>query len=178
MLQAKLSSSVPHFSTKESQNTLCTYDQKAKELFVMDITDKEQLKLAPIRVKKSNKEDDQIEGWTMLEPNKLLCLTSSGSVKCIMYKQTSQGLSIQRNKIVDYLCLYCGQLQTKSSQYITHVYLCHRGPAYCPYCNREYIDSKTMREHKKACKYRRTVENCSWQGSLILREYKRHQKKH
>ena len=144
----------------------------------MNITDKEQLTLAPLRMKKQNKEPDQIEGWTMMEPNKILCLTSSGSVKYIVYKQTAQGLSIQQNRIVDYICLYCGQLQTKSSHYITHVHLCHRGPAYCQYCNREYIDSKTMREHKKACKYRCTVKNCSWRGSKILKEYKRHLKKH
>ena len=175
VLQAKLSSSVPRFSTKESQNILGSYNQIAKELFVLEVTENEQLKLVPIRIKQ---EAEQIEGWTTLESNKLLYITSSGRVKYIMYKQTAQGLSTQPNRIVDYLCLYCGQLQSKSSQYNTHVYLCHRGPAFCPYCNQEYRDTKIMKEHKKTCKYKCKEDNCSWRGSKILKEYQRHLKKH
>ena len=163
---------------KESTQITVMLEEETKEMLVFDTTETEQLKLVPVKMRNQSIGGDKIEDFALMKSNEILCVTSSGSVKKVLVEREIDGLKMQQVGVVDYICRYCGELQKNSSHCIKHIYRCHRGPVNCKYCNFEYTDRHTVLKHEKNCMYLCNINECMWPGTRLLKNFKRHMKKH
>ena len=153
-------------------------EEHTKEVLVLDVSETEQLKLVPVKMTNQNIGGDKTEDFALMGSEDLLCVTSAGSVKKVKLKREMEGLKMQQLGVVEYICRYCGELQGKSSHYIRHIYLCHRGSVNCKYCHIECKDRHAELKHAKDCMYKCNVNECMWPGTRMQRDFRRHMKKH
>ena len=163
---------------KESTTLTVMLEEKTKQMLVLDTSEAEQLKLVPVKMMSQSVGGDKIEDFSLMSSKEILCVTSSGSVKKVLVTREIDGLKMQQLGVVDYICRYCGELQRKSSHYIKHIYRCHRGPVNCKYCNLECNDRHTVVKHEKKCKFLCSINECMWPGTSLLKNFRRHMKKH
>ena len=178
LMQVPITFEAHRLRIRESKTVTVVLEEEAKEMLVLDVSKTEQLKLIPVKLTKQNIGGDKTEDFALMGSYNLLCVTSAGSVKKVQLKREVEGLKIHQIGVIDYICRYCGELQRKSSHYITHIYLCHRGPINCKYCNIECIDRHAVIKHAKNCKYKCNVAKCMWPGTKNQRDFRRHMKKH